>query len=88
MNRGELEARLAAVIAPATEWLREEQVADMLSLVRAGEAGVALENYCTQLFEYDVQVPESIWSEVQIINRAMGLDNKYWLRLERSTEEK
>jgi hypothetical protein len=36
----------------------------MRELVDAGEPGIALENLCTQLYEYDVSVPAgaTAWS--------------------------
>jgi hypothetical protein len=36
-----------------------EQLAELLSLVCAGEPGVALESYCDQLFEHEVVMPRA-----------------------------
>jgi hypothetical protein len=43
------------------------------SLVRAGEPGVALENLCTQLEEYDVAVPQDVLRELSEIASAMTM---------------
>jgi hypothetical protein len=84
MDRNEIEMRLKTLLRASRNWLPEDQLQDMLSLVQAGEPGVALENYCTQLFEYDVQLSQSTWAEVGALGDAMGVDRKYWLRLARA----
>jgi rRNA-processing protein FCF1 len=53
----------------------------MKELVAAGEPGVALENYCAQLFEYDVAVPTEVVAELEGLGRAMGINKKCWMRL-------
>jgi hypothetical protein len=45
----------------------------MRSLVEAGEPGIALENLCTQLHEYDVSVPQDLATELGDLAGAMGL---------------
>jgi hypothetical protein len=69
----EVEGRLARLLARATGLLPEEQLSDMLSIVQAGEPGVALENFCTQLCEYDVSVPPELAAELEVVAAAMGL---------------
>jgi hypothetical protein len=50
----------------------------MKELCRAGEPGIALENFATQLVEYEVEVPETLIAELESLGDAMGLDKKYW----------
>jgi hypothetical protein len=52
-----IESRLAEIFNEFLNLIPAEQIAEMLALVRAGEPGVALENFCTQLVEYSVAVP-------------------------------
>lgn len=77
----EIEHRLRQVLDQFGDGLPTEQLKDMKELVDAGELGVALENYCTQLLEYDVSVPSSVVAELKELGQAMGLDEKYWMRL-------
>ena len=53
-------------------------------LVLAGEPGVALENLSTQLYEYDVTVNRTTFEEIESLCKEMGLDTKYWSRLNRA----
>jgi rRNA-processing protein FCF1 len=54
----------------------------MCALAGAGERGVALENFCTQLLEYDVAVSSTVLKELKALAEEMGIDEKYWTRLE------
>jgi hypothetical protein len=81
MDLAEVERRLAAVLGRSSGWLPDEQLEDMRSLNRAGEPGVAFENYMTQLLEYDVKIPRDTWLELRTIGQAMGINEKYWRRL-------
>ena len=67
------EDRLSRARARATGLLPDEQLGDMRSLVQAGEPGIALENFCTQLYEYDVSVPAELAAELEALAVAMGL---------------
>ncbi len=53
----------------------------MLLLTEAGEPGIALENLCTQLFEYDVTITVSIQERLAMLGRAMGLEESQWNKL-------
>ncbi|WP_437779231.1 MafI family immunity protein [Sorangium sp. So ce1097] len=77
----EIERRLQHLLNQFGADLPPEQIEDMKELIQAGEPGVALENYCTQLFEYDVAVPSDIVNELEELGRAMGIHEKYWMRL-------
>ncbi len=79
MHRNEVEDRLVAVLKIAECWLSREQLIEMSSLVGVGEPGVALENLCTQLEEYDVAVPEDVLRELKEISSAMAMKVPPWL---------
>lgn len=75
------EAELQAVLTQAVGLLPQDQLDDMAALVRAGEPGIALENFCSQLFEYDIAVPIAIVHAISRLGSGMGIDPKYWKRL-------
>lgn len=55
----------------------------MIALTKAGEAGIALENMCTQLFEYDAKVFSAVIGTIKALAQAMKFNEKYWRLLER-----
>ena len=83
MDLARVEERLLLLLKNAEGWLPGEQLAEMQSLVRAGEPGVALENFCTQLEEYDVAVPDGAVSELSELASAMGLKIPAWIERSR-----
>lgn len=68
-----VEERLDRVLATATGLLPEDQLREMRELVAAGEPGVALENFCTRLYELDASVPANLASELEAVAAAMGM---------------
>jgi hypothetical protein len=81
MSFQEIQAELLTILESSGQQLPSEQVADMKELVQAGEPGIALENFCTQLFEYDVTVPEQVRVRLQRLGEKMGVRRDYWERL-------
>ena len=79
MDLRPIEKRLEDVLGRAKGWLPDGELADMLALVRAGEPGIALENFCTQLEEYDVVVPSEIAIELQSLASIMGMPVSPWI---------
>jgi hypothetical protein len=79
MDLAEVEARLDTVLVSAHGWIPDGELAQMRRLVQVGEPGIALENFCTQLYEYDVAVPGETARELGILARAMGLKLPAWL---------
>jgi hypothetical protein len=63
--------------------LPDADVANVLDLLDAGESGVAFETLCTQLYEYEVQVPADTQAELAPIGQQMGLAPHLWLNLDR-----
>lgn len=81
MNMQEIEDKLITVIAAFSGALPAEQITEMQELTKAGEPGVALENLCTQLYEYDVVVaPESL-CQIAAVGAAMSMDKSNWEQL-------
>jgi hypothetical protein len=78
MNANELEAALLDLLNSFESPIPAHQIKDMKELCCAGEAGIALENFATQLVEYDVHVPSSFVDRLEKIGNAMNLDQKYW----------
>ncbi len=81
MNLVEIEGQLIAILNASKDWIPQARLAELLDLARAGEPGVALEIFCTQLFELDVALPRDIWEQLRRLGREMGTDDKYcgWL---------
>jgi hypothetical protein len=79
MGRRDIENRLEDILARATGWLPANELADMVDLVRHGEPGIALENFCTQLEEYDIVVPEDIVEGLRSLASAMGMMPPAWI---------
>lgn len=57
------------------------QLHEMAALAAAGEPGVALENLCVQLYEYEVIVPARLLARIRALADAMQLESRYWERL-------
>jgi len=81
MDLDEIETQLAAAIKESKAWIPPDQIGDMLELVRAGEPGIALENLCTQLFEFDAVIPLDLRERLGRLGKEMGIANEYWRRL-------
>jgi len=77
----EIETRLSALLASFDGPIPAYQLEDMKALCKAGEPGVALENFATQLDEYEIPISPGVFDEIELLGRAMGLDSKYWVAL-------
>jgi hypothetical protein len=51
---------------------------DIRDLIVHGEWGIALENLCQQLYEYDVAVPPNSLTEIKKLTEQMQLPSKTW----------
>ncbi len=74
----DLEANLAQLLATASTGLRPESVANLHELVAHGEYGVALENLCEELYEWDIAVPADSLRQIVALGSGMGIDPSYW----------
>ena len=75
----QVERRLVVVLRKAAGWLPQEQLAFMESAADHGEPGVAFENFCTQIYEYDVQVPEAMVHELAELAAMMEMTLPPWI---------
>lgn len=82
MNLPEIEQRLLKILDQEKGRLPKEQLDGMIELVRAGEPGIGLENYCTQLFEYDAKISLDVLREITLLGNEMGIHPKYWENLD------
>ncbi|MEO6392818.1 MAG: MafI family immunity protein [Pyrinomonadaceae bacterium] len=80
MNLEQIESRLLAILDGFDGYFPAGQLEDMQSLVIAGEPGVALENFCTQLYEYEICVSAATVKELSDLGAAMGIRPDYWSR--------
>ena len=78
MGMRKIEKALLEVLDAIGGGLPAEQVEDMRDLVRHCEPGVAFENLCEQLNEYDVPVPREVYERLVWIGKAMKIDPSYW----------
>lgn len=82
MNIQEIEQKLFQILEAFKSDLPPDQIADMKSLIEAGEPGVAFENLCTQLHEYDISIPHRVLRQLANIGGEMELRPEYWEQLE------
>ncbi|TWU00429.1 hypothetical protein Pla108_13800 [Botrimarina colliarenosi] len=81
MDMQAIEDELVAIIVGFERELPAAQVAEMQELTKAGEPGIALENLCTQLYEYDVAVDTVRLQQIAAVGHLMGIDENYWQAL-------
>lgn len=82
MIKPEVEAELLAVIGSCHNLgVPCGDLEQMIALTTAGEPGVALENLCEQLFEYDANVPVSTLERLTNLARELGVRSDYVARL-------
>ena len=85
MNLQEIERRLLALLKEGHALLPSSEMQEMIELVQAGEPGIGLENFCTQLYEHDVVGPPRILVEISCLGGAMGIQPRYWERLKKGS---
>lgn len=84
MTTTALESSVLDLITRCTDLLPDGELREMSDLVKAGEPGIALENLSTQLYEHGASVQPGIVKAIEALGRSMGLDSKYWHRLEQA----
>jgi hypothetical protein len=70
--------RMLALIQRIDARLSPEIIEDNRDLVVNGEWGVALENLCQQLFEFDVVVEADLLEEIKSLTKEMKLAPETW----------
>jgi hypothetical protein len=82
MNLRQVEAQLLQVIRGCHSLgIPTAELDEMAALTRAGEPGVALENLCMQMYEYDVRVPAALFTNLQQLAKSMGISDEILGRL-------
>jgi hypothetical protein len=76
---------LRAVVVRVESDLPPGDVQSVWELIDAGELGVAFENLCTQIYEYEVAVDQATRSSLTAIGEYLGLDKRLWEVLKRAT---
>lgn len=71
-------ARLRAILDASTNLLSAAELDDMRELVHHNEAVIALENFCTQLYEYDVIVPADTIRAIREVAAALRVTLDPW----------
>lgn len=81
MDLGDLIHLLRAIVIAVEGRLPATDTQNAWDLLDAGEPGIALENLCTQLYEFDVEVSESLLTQITTAGVAMGLASDLWTDL-------
>ena len=81
MELREIESALVNAIGEFSGQLPPEQLDGMRELAKAGEPGIALENFLAQIAEYQVAVNVGTLETLRKLGLAMGIDPKYWNRI-------
>jgi hypothetical protein len=72
---------LRAVTLTVEDLLAQRDVRSIWELIDAGEPGVAFENLCTQLYEYEVTPDEASWEALAEIGAYFRSNPDLWQRL-------
>jgi hypothetical protein len=78
-----IEEKMLRLLQQFEDKLSADILADNRDLVVHREWGVALENLCEQLYEFDVIVNSDSLEEIKELTREMRLPSKTWQFLER-----
>ena len=74
----EAEQRTSALLSRFNGRIPAVELQGMESLVAAGEPGVAFENFCGQLYEYDGALEPAELAELAEVGELMKIDPRYW----------
>ena len=77
----EITRRLHLVMDAAND-LPLRDVEQVEGLIQVGERGVAFENLCTQIYEYDIRLPSDLRDTFASIGEQLGVAARYWERLD------
>jgi hypothetical protein len=82
MQFDEIENKLMCLLNSLKESFPQRIVDNIYELLTAGEYGVALENICSNLLEYDVSVNKSILNEIALIGNILEISSTNWKEVE------
>ena len=80
-----IEIELLSILHIVAHDLPEGDVLSINELIRAREWGVGFENLCTQLYEYDVNIPRKLFDRIEKLGRIMELEDSIWRDLQELT---
>jgi hypothetical protein len=80
LSSEELTGRLH-LIMDAANGLPLSDVEQIEGLIQVGERAVAFENLCTQIYEYDIQLPSYLQDTLISVGEQLKVDPRYWQRL-------
>ena len=74
-------SELQELVSIYENFLPKSDVDSIKELVSVNEYAVAFENFCTQLFEYDVVVSQADKHRFEVLGTEMRVDPSLWLDL-------
>ena len=80
----DLENQLLVLLGALSAPLPEGDTESIRSLIAAGEYGIAFENLCTQLYEYEAVIPIDSLVRLKELGQVMALDKSLWENLSRA----
>ncbi|UOE42871.1 MafI family immunity protein [Agromyces larvae] len=81
MNFETITQTIREVVNELSGQLPDSDLQNARIFLDAGEPGVALENLCAQIYEYDVPIARSAYLRLEAAGRAMSLDSSNWSHL-------
>jgi hypothetical protein len=82
----QLEIQFIAIVNEQSLALPKPDVDEIRSLVDDNELGVAFENFCTQLYEYDAPCTSEQIHRIAALGLALKVSPRYWEILRRSSQ--
>jgi hypothetical protein len=73
-----IEEELADLLKKFEGRIPANEIKGMRELASAGEPGIALENLCTQAFEYEIEVTPVEKAMLARLGTGMGISEEYW----------
>jgi hypothetical protein len=83
MNK-QIEQRLIRLVKSFNNRMPSSFLEETLSNVKSAEYGVALENLCVQIYEYNLDPSDDELKEIKQLTSSMQMDSSTWDFLQRS----
>ena len=74
----DVEKELLEIVEELSDQLEKDILSHIKDLAQAGEWGVALEDLCNMLFEYDVKISQRIFNRIEKLGIAMSMEKSSW----------
>ena len=82
MSNETFEMELLALIDSFGDPVPSYQLHSMREEVKAGEPEIALEDLCTQLYEYEIAVAPDLLAKIRELGQVIGISSRFWDKLE------